>query len=139
VRNRSVRRAIVQKSEEGCPPLEQPKGKNAMLTRILAVALAAGSLAFATAHAQTGSGATGSGSSTTTSPSTTTPSTGSTGTTMPSTGSTGSMGSSGMSGQQAQQPMGSSSFDPTKYKSKTECLNAAATAHASTSLCNNLK
>jgi hypothetical protein len=51
------------------------------------------------------------------------------------------MGSSGMSGsgQQAQQPMGTGGFDPTKYKSKTDCLNAAATAHASTSLCNSLK
>jgi hypothetical protein len=49
------------------------------------------------------------------------------------------MGSSGMtgSGQQAQQPMGS--FDPTKYKTKTECLNAATAAHASTSACNSLK
>ncbi|MBV8191584.1 MAG: hypothetical protein JOY64_04930 [Alphaproteobacteria bacterium] len=111
-----------------------------MLTRILAVALAVGSLAFATAHAQTGSGGSTTTSPSTTTPSTTTPSTGpSTGTTTPSTGSTGSMGSSGMTGQQAQQPMGAGSFDPTKYKSKTDCLNAASSARASSSLCNNLK
>jgi hypothetical protein len=108
-----------------------------MLTRILVLALAAGSLACA-AYAQTtpGTGTTGSGGSPTTSPSTApmTPSTG-------SSGSSGTMGSTGMTGtgQQAQQPMGTGSFDPTKYKSKTDCLNGATAAHASTSLCNNLK
>lgn len=104
-----------------------------MMTRILAVALAVGSFAFATAHAQTSSspssGSMGSGSSTTT-PSTP-PTAG--------TGSTGSTMGSGSSTQQAQQPMGAGSFDPTKYKTKTECLNAATAAHASASACSSLK
>ena len=108
-----------------------------MLTRILAVALAAGTLAFATANAQTATPGTGSGSTTTTKPSTS-PSTGSMGT---GSGSSSTTGNSGMStgANQAQQPMGAAGFDPTKYKSKTDCLNAASAAKASTSLCNNLK
>jgi hypothetical protein len=35
--------------------------------------------------------------------------------------------------------MGSGTFDASKYKTKTDCLNAASAAHASTSLCDNLK
>ena len=104
-----------------------------MLTRILAVALAVGSLACASAYAQTSTPGTTSPSTTT--PGTTSPSTTSPGTTSPSTGATS--GSSGSMGQQAQQPMGT--FDASKYKTKTECLNAATAAHASASLCNNLK
>ena len=93
-----------------------------MLTRILTVALAAGTLAFATAHAQTSS----SGSSTT-SPSTTSP----------STGSSSTMGS-GSSSQQAQQPM-SGSFDISKYKTNAECLAAARSASADIKLCGAVK
>jgi hypothetical protein len=44
---------------------------------------------------------------------------------------------SGSTTQQAQQPMGA--FDPTKYKTKSECLTAAQAAKASASLCNSLK
>jgi hypothetical protein len=105
-----------------------------MMTRMLAVALAVGSLTLATAHAQTSSspssGSMGSGSSTTTTPSTP-PTAG--------TGSTSSTMGGGSSTQQAQQPMGAGSFDPTKYKTKTECLNAATAAHASASACSSLK
>jgi len=49
------------------------------------------------------------------------------------------MGTGSGVNQQAQQPMGAGNFDPSKYKSKTDCLNAATAAHALTSLCNNLK
>ena len=148
-----------------------------MLTRILAVTLAAGSLAFATAHAQTGTGTPGSNQShqqmapspettkpgtvpTTVqttgtpasnqshqqmapSPETTQPSTAPT--TAQTTGRSEKTGPNGgptdnSSGQtQAQQPMGSVRFDPSQYKTNTECLNAASTAHASFSLCNSLK
>ena len=43
------------------------------------------------------------------------------------------------SASQAQQPIGSSGFDPSQYKSKTDCLNAASTARASIDLCNSKK
>ena|SRR5262245_53250089 len=99
-----------------------------MLLRIVAIALAGGSLALASANAQTGTTSPSTGT-----PSTTTPGTGST--TTPPSSTTGS-GTSG-SMNQAQQPMGS--FDASKYKTKTECLNAATAAHASASACNNLK
>lgn len=98
-----------------------------MMTRILTVALAIGTLAAGTAYAQTGS-------------STTTPSTPPSTSTMPSTSGSGSTGATvggSTSTQQAQQPMGA--FDPTKYKTKSECLTAAAAAKASTSLCASLK
>lgn len=92
-----------------------------MITRVLTAAiLTAGTLAFASAYAQT----TGSGSSTTTPGTTTSPSTPS-----PTMGT----GSS----QTAQQPMGS--FDVTKYKTKTECMNAATTAKADMKLCDTIK
>jgi hypothetical protein len=93
-----------------------------MLTRILTVALAVGTLAIGAAFAQTGS---------TTSPGTTSPSTTSPGTTSPSTGSSGSTmgGGSGMP-QQAQ-----GAFDVTKYKTKAECLTAARSAKADATLC----
>ena len=124
-----------------------------MLTRILAVALAAGSLAFVTAHAQTApttpqtTGLPGSGSadSDKTRPSTaptTEPSqihqpmsSGSSDKTSPSGGPTAD--TSGPS--QAQQPMGSGRFDPSEYKTRIECLNAASAAYASFSLCSSLK
>jgi len=92
-----------------------------MLIRILAVALAAGLLASATAHAQT-IGMPGGGSSA------------SSDKTRPSGGATADLYRSG----QAQQA-GASSFDPSKYKTKTECLNAASFKGASLSLCNNLR
>src|SRR5262245_44410967 len=80
-----------------------------MLTRILAVALAVGSLALATAHAQTPP---------------TTPGSNQTQQQMaPSSEKTKPMGTTDMSGpNQAQQPSGSSSFDPSQYKTKEECL-----------------
>jgi hypothetical protein len=49
------------------------------------------------------------------------------------------MGKSDSSTQQAQQPMASGSFSASKYKTKTECLNAAAAQKADVSLCNSLK
>lgn len=95
-----------------------------MLTRILTVALAVGTLAIGTAYAQTGST-----TSPSTSPGTTSPSTG------PSTGSSGSsMGSGSSTTQQAQ-----GAFDVTKYKSKAECLTAARAAKADTMLCDAVK
>ena len=87
-----------------------------MLTRILTVALAIGTLAAGTAYAQTGS------STTPSSPSTT----------MPSTSGSGSMGSS--TTQQAQ-----GAFDVTKYKTKAECLTAARSAKADSTLCDAVK
>lgn len=93
-----------------------------MLTRILTVTLAVGTLALGTAYAQTGSTTSPSSPST---PPSTTPST-----TMPSTGS--SMGSS--TSQQAQ-----GAFDVTKYKTKSECLTAARSAKADTILCDSVK
>ena len=90
-----------------------------MLTRILAVTLAAGALAFATAHAQTvgmpGGGSAGSDK------------------TRPSGGATSDLYRSG----QGQQQMGN--FDPSKYRTKTDCLNAASFKGASLSLCNSLR
>jgi|tagenome__1003787_1003787.scaffolds.fasta_scaffold20617344_2 hypothetical protein len=96
-----------------------------MLTRILTVALAVGTLAAGTAYAQTGS---------TTSPSTSpSPST-----TTPSTSGSGSMsGGSSMGGSSTQQAQGT--FDVTKYKTKAECLTAARSAKADTTLCNAVK
>jgi hypothetical protein len=132
-----------------------------MLARILAVALATGSLVFATAqfqlgHAQTGTGTPASNQThqqMAPSPETTKPSDGpvtdssssgsnlshqqiapSPETTKPKGSATGSSNQS-----QAQQPIGSSSFDPSQYKSKTECLNAASAARASIDLCNSKK
>jgi hypothetical protein len=133
VRNRSDGAPAVTKSRRGLFSSWTAERRKAMLTRILAVALAVGSIAFATAHAQTG----GTGS-TTTSPSTTSPGTAPMTSPSPgSSGSSGSMGTGSGSSQQAQQPMGT--FDASKYKSKTDCLSAAAAAHASSSLCNSLK
>ena len=116
-----------------------------LLTRILAVALAAGSLASATAYTQTiGMPGGGSAGSDKTKPSMA-PTTGpsqihqptSTGSakTGPSGGATSDLGRP----SQAQQSMGSSTFDPSKYKTQTECLNAASFVSASFSLCKNLK
>jgi hypothetical protein len=51
---------------------------------------------------------------------------------------TGSPTESGRASQ-AQQPVGSSSFDPSQYKNKTDCLNAASAARASIDLCNSKK
>ena len=96
-----------------------------MLTRILTVALAVGTLAAGTAYAQTGSGT---GSSTSGGSSTTSPSTGAGTSSGTGTGST--MGSGGSSTQQAQ-----GAFDVTKYKTKAECLSAARSAKADTTLC----
>jgi hypothetical protein len=140
-----------------------------MLTRILALTLAAGSLAFATAHAQTGTGTPGSNQShqqMAPSPETTKPSTAPTTaqtTGMPGGGSTDSdktrpstapttepskihqpMSSDRSdktrpSPSQAQQPIGGGRFDPSQYKTKTECLNAASTAQASFNLCSSFK
>jgi hypothetical protein len=93
-----------------------------MLTRIITIALAASSLAFATAQAQTGSTTgtgTTSGSGTSSGSSTMSPST---------------SGSSG-SGQLAQQP---GSFKASDYKTKTECMAAAQKANASTTACSSL-
>jgi len=91
-----------------------------MLTRILTVALAVGTLAIGTAYAQTGS---------TTSPS-------SPSTTMPSTTSPSTSGS-GMGSSTTQQAQGA--FDVTKYKTKAECLTAARSAKADTTLCDAVK
>jgi hypothetical protein len=91
-----------------------------MLTRILTVALAVGTLAIGTAYAQTGS------STTPSSPSTTSPSTGS--------GSGSSMGSGSSTTQQAQ-----GRFDVTKFKTKAECLTAARAAKADAMLCDSVK
>jgi hypothetical protein len=99
-----------------------------MLTRILAVTLAAGSLTFATAHAQTGTGMPGSNQSRqqmAPSPETTKPST------VPTTAQTTGTPGSGS--------VGSGPFDPSQYRTKTDCLNAASAAQASFSLCNGLK
>jgi hypothetical protein len=126
-----------------------------MLTRILAAALAAGSFAFATAHGQpapttpqtTGLPGSGSADSDKTRPSTapTTelsdtdkiqqPIAPSSDKTRPSGGPVAE--SSGPS--QAQQPTSSGRFDPSQYKSRIECLNAASAAYASFSLCSGLK
>ena len=90
-----------------------------MLMRILAVALTAASVASDTAYAQTvgmpGGGPAGSDK------------------TRPSGGATADLYRSG----QAQQPVGS--FDPSKYKTKTDCLNAASFKGAPLSLCNSLR
>jgi hypothetical protein len=45
---------------------------------------------------------------------------------------------SGSSTQQAQQPM-NGSFDASKFKTKTDCLNAATAQKADVSMCNSLK
>jgi hypothetical protein len=134
-----------------------------MLSRILTIAFAAGTLAFATAHAQTGSsggtgtGATGSTSGTgmgTSTPGSSTNTMG-TGNTGNSTGSMGAgnngvagsagSGAAGTSGsgvgsspQTARQPADTGSLDASQYKSRTECLNAAEAAHASREACNSL-
>ena len=107
-----------------------------MYARVLTVALltAGTALAFATAHAQTSS----SGSSY---PSTTTPST--SGSSTMGAGSSSSSGASGSgsatSPQTAQQPMGSATFDISKFKTKTECLNAATAQNADRKLCDAVK
>jgi hypothetical protein len=93
-----------------------------MLTRIITIALAASSLAFATAHAQTGS-STGTGT------------TSGTGTSSGSTMSPSTSGSTG-SGQIAQQPSGS--FKASNYNTKSECLTAAKAAGAPSTACNSL-
>jgi hypothetical protein len=105
-----------------------PKGTLVMLTRIIAIALAASTLAFTAAQAQTGS-STGSG----TSPSPSTMGTGTTGNSTTTMGA-GSSGSAG-SGQIAQQPGG---FKASDYKTKAECLTAAKAANASSMACNSL-
>jgi hypothetical protein len=92
-----------------------------MMTRILTVALAVGTLAIGTAYAQTGSTTT-----TPSSPSTTSPGMGS--------GSGSSMGSGSSTTQQAQ-----GAFDVTKYKTKAECLTAARSAKADAMLCDAVK
>ncbi|MBN9091508.1 MAG: hypothetical protein J0J01_31700 [Reyranella sp.] len=91
-----------------------------MLTRILTVALAVGTLAIGTAYAQTGS------TTSPTSPSTTSPSTGGSG----SMSGGSSMGAGSSTTQQAQ-----GAFDVTKYKTKAECLTAARSAKADSTLC----
>lgn len=98
-----------------------------MSIRIIAIALAASTLAFTAAQAQTGS-TTGTG----TSPG----STMGTGTTGKSTNpmGAGSSGSAG-SGQIAQQPGG---FKASDYKTKAECLTAAKAASASSTACDSL-
>lgn len=88
-----------------------------MMTRILTVALAVGTLAIGTAYAQTA----------------TTPSSPGTSTTLPST-SGSSMGSGSSTTQQAQ-----GAFDVTKYKTKAECLTAARSAKADSTLCDAVK
>ncbi len=50
--------------------------------------------------------------------------------------SSGMNGNAAMSGQMAQQPGG---FNPSMYKSQTDCLNAAQAAHASMSACKGIK
>jgi hypothetical protein len=99
-----------------------------MSIRIIAIALAASTLALTAAQAQTGS-TTGTGSTTTTTP-------GMSGSTGSSTGTMGS-GSSGSagSGQIAQQPGG---FKASDYKTKAECLTAAKAANASSTACSSL-
>jgi hypothetical protein len=56
-------------------------------------------------------------------------------TTQSTTGKSGSSGTTGTtgSGQMAQQPSGA--FNPTNYKTQTECLNAATAQHADKDLC----
>ncbi|HEY2875345.1 MAG TPA: hypothetical protein VGJ56_25690 [Reyranella sp.] len=116
-----------------------------MLTRILTVALAAGSLASVTVHAQTigmpGGGSAGSDKTRPNIAPTTSPSeihqpmSPGSDKTRPSGGATSDLGRP----SQAQQSMGSSNFDPSKYKTQTECLNAASFVSAQFSLCKNLK
>jgi hypothetical protein len=45
----------------------------------------------------------------------------------------------GWSGPGQAQPISSSSFDPSRYKTKTDCLNAASAARASLNLCDSKK
>jgi hypothetical protein len=106
-----------------------------MFSRLLTVALLTAGTAFALATAQAQTSGSGTGSSTM-SPSTTSPSTTSPSTISPSTGSpsTGTPSST----QQAQQPMTGGSFKASDYKTKTECLNAAAAQKADRLLCNSL-
>ena len=91
-----------------------------MLTRMLAAALAAGLLASATTHAQT-VGMPGGGSANSDK-------------TRPSGGATADLYRSGQA-----QEAGFNSFDPSKYKTKTDCLNAASFKAVSFSLCNSLR
>ena len=126
-----------------------------MLTRILAVALAAGPLVFATAHAQTGTGTPASNqtqqpmapssetkpSGSPTADSSSSDSNLSHQQMAPSPETTKRNDSTTDSGgpNQAQQPIDSSRFDPSKYKTESECLNAASAARASIDLCNSKK
>jgi len=116
-----------------------------MLTRVLAVVLTAASVASATTYAQSvgmpGGGSPGSDK--------TRPDTAPTGSpsqihqpaspgsdkTRPSGGATSDLSRP----NQPQQSMGSGTFDPSKYRTQTECLNAAAFVNASFNLCKNLK
>jgi hypothetical protein len=117
-----------------------------MLVRFLAVALAAVSFASATAYAQTvgmpGGGSPGSDKTRPNTEPTTSPSqihqptSPGSDKTRPSGGATSDLNRP----NQPQQSMGSSSnFDPSKYRTQTECLNAASLVNASFSLCKNLK
>jgi hypothetical protein len=115
-----------------------------MLTRILVVTLAVGGLAFATAHAQTvGMPGGGNPGSDKTKPDTApsanpgqihqqaSPAS----KTRPSGGATSDLNRP----TQAQQSTGSIPFDPSKYTTQTECLNAASFVSAPFSRCKNLK
>jgi len=129
-----------------------------MFSRILTVSIAAATLTLTGAYAQTGSGGYGAGG--TSSPSTSAPGTASPGTATPGTatpgGSTGSgtgssttspgmtgssgAGATGMGATAPNQAQSSGSpFNPSGYKTKTECLNAAQLAGAPREACNSVK
>ena len=115
------------------------------MTRILAVTLAVAGLTFVTAHAQTvGMPGGGNAGSDKTRPDTAPsanpgqihqPASPGSDKTRPSGGATSDLNRP----TQTQQSTGSIPFDPSKYKTQTECLNAASFVSAPFRLCKNLK